>query len=336
MKKIAFLLTLGLTLPVAAGWTEGIGYFDKQQYSQAFSEFKPLADQGDRRAQYYVAYMYFNGFGVGRDDQMGLSYLKKSTDQEYEKAQALLGYLYSEGRIIPQDKIMATKLYEAAAESDDDDALLNLGVMYYLGDGIDRDVPRAIGYLERVNIVNKPIVGRYLGDIYQYQDTPDSRAKSRKSYLQSAAAGDIGSFHALAFMEQTGRDDDKNLDIAVKYYTYAASRGYAPSQYVLGAMYANGEGLPRNIITAYAWMTLSANQGLDVAIEGQKQLAKDLTLSEIEQARKKMIEIQTTVIGKVESPLNPTAVAAQTGEKPSKPAEQQRKKKSRRSGGRRR
>ena len=49
-----------------------------------------------------------------------------------------------------------------------------------------------------------------------------------------------------------------------------------------------------------------------------------------------MIEIQTTVIGKVESPLNPTAVVAETGEKPSKPAEQQRKKKSRRSGGRRR
>ena len=60
-----FFLSLFLLVsaPVWAGFTEAINYFDNQQYSQSFSEFKPLADkEDDERAQYYVAYMYLNGF----------------------------------------------------------------------------------------------------------------------------------------------------------------------------------------------------------------------------------------------------------------------------------
>ena len=90
MRKFAFLSTLLLTLPVAAGLTEGMGYFDRQLYPQAFNEFKPLADRGNEQAQYYTAYLYLNGYGVTADENLGLQYLNKSADQGYEKAQALL------------------------------------------------------------------------------------------------------------------------------------------------------------------------------------------------------------------------------------------------------
>ena len=303
MNKFAFWGTLLLTAPVMAGFTEGVSYFDNQQYPQAFAEFKPLADQGLEKAQYYTAYMYLNGYGVPQDTKTGLDYLQKSVDQEYEKAMALLGYYYAEGLFMPQDKAKALELYEKAAEADDDDALLNLGVMYYTGDSVEKDTEKAIELFSRVDLTAKPIVGRYLGDIYQYSEDPDMRKKSRDLYTLAAANGDLSSYHALGYMDQQGRDTPKNMLNAISYYTYAASQSYAPAQYALGAIYANGDGVPRDILKAYAWLSLAANQGLQVAAQSQKQLEKNLTLTELDQARRTVIDIQRTVIGQIEPPI---------------------------------
>ena len=152
MKKIAFALMLLSALPAVAGMTEGLGYFDNQQYAQAFAEFKPLADKNDERAQYYVAYMYLNGYGTTQDEERGLTYLQKSSDQGFEKAMAMMGYFLSEGLHLPQDKEKAFELYTKAAEKGDDDALLNLGVLYYLGDGVEQSTRTALEYFQKVNL----------------------------------------------------------------------------------------------------------------------------------------------------------------------------------------
>ena len=303
MKKIAFTLMLLAALPAAAGMTEGLGYFDNQQYAQAFAEFKPLADKNDERAQYYVAYMYLNGYGTKQDEESGLIYLQKSVEQGFEKSMAMMGYFLSEGLHVPQDKEKAFELYTKAAEKGDDDALLNLGVLYYLGDGVEQDTRKALEYFQKVNLVNKPIVGRYIANIYQTSGIAEERAKVKSLYKAAAANGDLGSFHSLAYLCQTGPEAERDLDEAVKYYTYAASQSFAASQYALGTLYANGQGVEKNILTAYAWLSLAANQNLPVAIQAQKQLEENMTLSDLERGRREMIEIQRNVIGKVESPL---------------------------------
>jgi len=303
MKKIAFLLVLLATLPAVAGMREGLGYFDNQQYTQAFAEFKPLADQNNERAQYYVAYMYLNGYGTTRDEEKGLSYLQKSVDQGFEKALSTMGYFLSEGLHMPQNKEKAVELYMKAAEKNDDDALLNLGVLYYLGDGVEQDTKKALEYFQKVDLVNNPIVGRYIANIYQTSANPEEQAKVKPLYKQAAANGDLESFRSLAYLYQTGPEAERNIEEAVKYYTYAASQSLATAQYALGTLYANGQGVERNIFTAYAWLSLAANQNLPVAIQAQKQLEENMTLSDLERGRREMIEIQRNVIGKVESPL---------------------------------
>jgi len=308
MRRIILGIVLMLALPVKADFTEGVSYFDNQQYTQAFAEFKPLADKDDERAQYYTAYLYLNGYGVAQDTKQGLAYLQKSVDQGYDKAMTLMGYLYSEGKYLPKDKAKALELYKAAAEMDDDDALLNLGVMYYTGDSVEKDVEKAIEYFSRVDLVNKPIVGRYLGDIYQYSKDAAERKKARELYTLAASNGDLGSYNALAYMAQMGREDARDLDKAILYYTYAASQSYAPAQYALGTIYANGENIQRDIIKAYAWLSLAANQGLNVAVQAQKQLESNMTLTELDLARREVIELQQNVIGQVESPLKDFAL----------------------------
>ena len=289
MKKVFLSLFLLVSAPVWAGFTEAINYFDNQQYSQSFSEFKPLADKEyDERAQYYVAYMYLNGFGVAQDTKRGLHYLNKSAEQEYEKALSLLGYLHSVGKFVDQDKDKALKFYLKAAELGDNDALLNLGVMYYTADGVTQSTEKAIEYFEQVDLVSNPVVGRYLADIYQYQSDEN---------------GDLGAFHSLASLAHVGKDEPQDFEKALQYYTYAASQGHAISQYALGILHANGTGVEKNIGTAYAWITLAANQGFFQAIEAQKQLEELFTFSELNQARNKVSKIEQDIIGKIESPL---------------------------------
>ena len=303
MKKIAFLWLLLAALPVSAGFTEGMSYYDNQQYSQAFAEFKPLADRGDEKAQYYVAYMYLNGYGVSQDENKGLDYLQKSVNQGFEKSLAMMGYFLSEGLHVPMDKQKGIELYQKAAEKGDDDALLNLGVLYYLGDGVDQDTRIALDYFQKVNMASKPLVGRYIANIYQASGNPEEQAKVKTLYMTAGANGDLGSIHSLAYLYQTGPENERNIAEAVKCYTYAASQSFAASQYALGTLYANGNGVEKNILTAYAWLSLAANQNFPVAIQAQKQLEENMTLSELEKARREMIEIQRNVMGKVESPL---------------------------------
>ena len=204
---------------------------------------------------------------------------------------------------MPINKQKGIELYQKAAEKKDDDALLNLGVLYYLGDGVEQDTQKALEYFKKVNLVNKPMVGRYMADIYQVSAKSEDQALAKPLYKLAAANGDLGSFHSLAYMSQSGPEGERNIEEAVKYYSYAASQSYAPSQYALGTLYANGNGVERNILTAYAWLSLAANQNLPVAIQAQKLLEENMTFSDIEKARKEMIEIQRNVIGQVESPL---------------------------------
>ena len=303
-KATVFGLILLGTPAMAANLTAGLGYFDNQQYTQAFAEFKPLADQGDEVAQYYLSYLYLKGYGLPVNEKTGMDYLQKSVDQGFEKAQSLMAYFLSEGQHVKQDKEAAIKLYSEAAEKRDADALLNLGIIYMLGDTVDRDLEKALSYLNQININDKPVAGRYIGDIYQYSDDSIEREKSKRYYEAAAGKGDLVSYNTLARLAQAGKDGEKNIEQAISYYKYAASQGHTPSQYALGTLYANGgEGVQRNILTAYAWLSLAATEGLPVAIQAQRQLEESMTLSELDKARREIIEIQRNVMGKLEPPI---------------------------------
>jgi len=74
--------------------------------------------------------------------------------------------------------------------------------------------------------------------------------------------------------------------MAVKRYRKAAEQGDAEAQSNLGAMYANGEGVPENYILSYQWLSLSAAQG-DAGVEANKTInASWMTPSQIADAQK--------------------------------------------------
>ena len=68
----------------------------------------------------------------------------------------------------------------------------------------------------------------------------------------------------------------ENHNEAIKWYRKAADQGNASGQFILGLMYANGEGVPeKNIEKAIKWYRLAADQGNKAAEENLEVLLNE-------------------------------------------------------------
>lgn len=85
------------------------------------------------------------------------------------------------------------------------------------------------------------------------------------------------------------RDDGK----AVAWYRKAAEQGHARAQNDLGSMYYNGQGVPQNLVIAYALYNLAAAN--DPSVQGaarNREMASDaMTPSQLEAGERLTIEL---------------------------------------------
>ncbi|MEH6401905.1 MAG: tetratricopeptide repeat protein [Sneathiella sp.] len=102
------LMMAAATASVAyAGLGEGLTAAKKGDFKTAFKEWKPLADQGDANAQYYLGDMYFKGYGFPRDFKLAVKWYSKAAEQDIIPAQEKLGIMYYKGQGVPQDYKLA-------------------------------------------------------------------------------------------------------------------------------------------------------------------------------------------------------------------------------------
>ena len=87
---------------------------------------------------------------------------------------------------------------------------------------------------------------------------------------------------------QEGLDAYKrgDYDTALKEWRPLADQGLAAAQNNLGAMYINGEGVRRNYVQGYMWLSLAAKQGYKRAVSSQGQLEREMTPGELAEAER--------------------------------------------------
>ena len=73
---------------------------------------------------------------------------------------------------------------------------------------------------------------------------------------------------------------------AARWYRKAAEQGHVAAQFMLGVMYAIGEGVPEDDIQAYAWISLASAQGVENAKNSKERLTGEMTRAEIAEAQK--------------------------------------------------
>ncbi len=123
IKAAIFALALALATPVAAqDYIAGLEAYESGDYAAALREFRPLADQGHAEAQAMLGIMYFEGWGVPKDDAEAVKWYRKAAEQGHARAQTNLGYMYEEGLGVAQDYAQAHMWWSLSARQGDRDA----------------------------------------------------------------------------------------------------------------------------------------------------------------------------------------------------------------------
>ncbi len=112
-------------------------------YATAVREWRPLAEQGDARAQANLGLMYADGHGVERDDAEAVRWYLLAAEQGYAVGQFNLGFMYASGLGVPEDQPRGVSLYRRAAEQGMKAAQFNLAAHYFEGEGVERDFDEA-------------------------------------------------------------------------------------------------------------------------------------------------------------------------------------------------
>lgn len=98
------------TAPLLAGlaaWSEG-------RPEIAVANWRPLAQAGDARAQFYLAYAYLRGEGVVRDEARAFHWYQRAAQAGIADAQYQLGLMYELGIGVLPDQAEADYWYGQA------------------------------------------------------------------------------------------------------------------------------------------------------------------------------------------------------------------------------
>jgi hypothetical protein len=149
----------------------------------------------------------------------------------------------------------ALKEWLPLARDGDPSAQYNIGQLYRLGRGVEKDYTKASQWYEKA-----------------------------AEQWHSAAR------HNLAVLYEKGLGVPINYAKAVEWYERAANQDYGIAQFNLAVMYSIGQGTRRDLVKAYIWYSIAADRDIDDAAENRDQVAKQMTVKQLKEAKKEARE----------------------------------------------
>ena len=141
--KLAFAICFSsvalLSAPVYAGFEEGLEAYSNDDYAKALTEFKPLAEQGNADAQYWLGVMHHFGNGVTQDSAEAARWYQFAAVQGSANAQSSLGLMYSKGEGVNKDYGESFRWHRLAAGQGNSVSQAMLGIAYSYGEGLPQN-----------------------------------------------------------------------------------------------------------------------------------------------------------------------------------------------------
>ena len=106
--------------------------YQNSDYAKVLRLARPLAVEGDARAQSMLGLVYYRGRGVQQDHSEAMKWFRSAADKGDVAAHFYLGLMFAEGQGVPQDYTEAVKWFRLAA--DRGDAQYNLGLFHAKGE----------------------------------------------------------------------------------------------------------------------------------------------------------------------------------------------------------
>lgn len=140
-------VALAVALPARADFEAGVAAARTGDYATALREWRPLAESGNRDAQFNLALLYENGFGVAKDGAQAAHWFRRAAEQDDRSAQAYLGEMYAQGLGVARDDIEALSWYKRAAERGHAASQYNVGLFYATGRGVAPSDVQAVAWI---------------------------------------------------------------------------------------------------------------------------------------------------------------------------------------------
>lgn len=122
---------------------------------QAINQLLPLAEKGDPKVQFRLAYKYYEQAQTAPSFYSdALKWYKKAADQGNTDAEVNLGSLYLNGQGVEKNEIQAVRFFKLAAENGNAAAQSNLALMYLSGIGLEQNSVSAIYWFEKAMAQN--------------------------------------------------------------------------------------------------------------------------------------------------------------------------------------
>ena len=142
------LLLSGIGTGAATDIGTGLSLFERGEFEAAERELRPLAENGDARAQYVLGIIYLNEYVTPPGRTAAIEWIEKAAEQGYAQAQSELARMYRTGDGVEQDFRKMVKWYRRAAEQGDVGAQLFLADAYAYGHGMEPDLVQAYMWYE--------------------------------------------------------------------------------------------------------------------------------------------------------------------------------------------
>lgn len=110
-------VALAVALPARADFETGVAAARAGDYAGALREWRPLAESGNRDAQFNLGLLYENGLGVARDDAEALAWYRRAAERGDAGAQYNVGEFYAFGRGVAPNSVLAVAWITVAEES---------------------------------------------------------------------------------------------------------------------------------------------------------------------------------------------------------------------------
>ena len=97
-----------------------------------------------------------------------------------------------------------------------------------------------------------------------------------------AEAGDPRAQFTLGYTHYYAKGVAENSVEGVKWWTLSAHQGNAEAQWELGGAYATGRGVPQqDLVAAYAWYNIAAENGFIYAKKDKEKIAKSMYAGQV-------------------------------------------------------
>jgi cell division protein FtsN len=178
----------------------GLAAYDRGDYAAAIEAWRPLAREGDARAQFGLGLIFRLDRPDGpADDEEALHWLRRAALQGVPAAQNNLAILYAEGRGIPAKPELAVYHWREAADAGHGPAMINLASALLRGFGAPSDPAEAAHWYRAAAAQDRPDAQRALAALYREgRGVPQDEVEARRLEEAAAAAERIHSAVSVA------------------------------------------------------------------------------------------------------------------------------------------